>query len=205
MTGPSITETMILSLSPNVGASFGIIPPATATDLLILFLILWSLAILCCFSFTQLKQNTQIQLLSAINFICYLLEEHLSHSFSFSFLCFTSNLLWFMEGHFTRTLIRALMVYSKMFLPLPTRPLLVHWTSMAVCCGCGVLSAEVVEPPSPKPCEVFVCNYLVLAAVMEKERKGHATPILPWIFPWRTTDEDSEVCNSCFKLCIFIC
>ena len=43
---------------------------------------------------------------------------------------------------------------------------------MAVCCGCGVLSAEVVEPPSPKPCEVFVCNYLVLAAVMEKERKG---------------------------------
>ena len=43
---------------------------------------------------------------------------------------------------------------------------------MVVCCGCGVLSAEVVEPPSPKPCEVFVCNYLVLAAVMEKERKG---------------------------------
>ena len=197
MTGPSITETMILSLSSIVDASFGIIPPATATDLLILFLILWSLAILCCFSFTQLQQNTQIQLLSLYN----LFEEHLSHSFSFSFLCFISNLLWFMEGHFTRTLIRALMVYSKMFLPL----LLVHWTSMAVCCGCGVLSAEVVEPPSPKPCEVFVCNYLVLAAVMEKERKGHATPILPWIFPWRTTDEDSEVCNSCFKLCIFIC
>ena len=44
---------------------------------------------------------------------------------------------------------------------------------MAVCCGCGQLSAEVVEPPNPKPCEVFVCNYLVLAAVMEK--KGRDT------------------------------
>ena len=196
MTGPSITETTILSLSSIVGASFGIIPPATATDLLILFLILWSLAILCCFSFTQLKQKTQIRLLS----LCHLFEEHLSHSFSFSFLCFISDLLWFMEGHFTRTLIRALMVYSKMFLPLLTLPLLVHWTSTAVCCGCGLLSAKVVEPPSPKPCEVFVCNYLVLAAAMEKERKGHATPILPCIFPWRITDEDSD-----FKLCIFIC
>ena len=30
-----------------------------------------------------------------------------------------------------------------------------------------------MEPPSPKPCEVFVCNYLVLAAVMEK--KGRDT------------------------------
>ena len=107
-------------------------------------------------------------------FICHLFEEHLSHSFSFSFLCFTSNLLWFMEGHFTRTLIRALMVYSKMFLPLLTQPLLVHWTSMAVCCGCGQLSAE-LRWSRPAQSRVKCLYVITLCWLLSWRRKGRDT------------------------------